>query len=143
MIENDFGNETAASTGTERAADLRERAGEVFQKTKEQAGEVLGSGEVYVRENPMTFVLLALVGGFLLGLVFGPRRRSLNERYIAEPVERSGGAMVAAALALAALGRRVFKSMSSASHEAVASSRDFAKPVKRAMKTARRKMHIG
>lgn len=55
---------TTSQTATEGAA-------KVWEATKERAGEVLHTGERYVRANPATSVLSVFGGGLLLGVVIG------------------------------------------------------------------------
>jgi hypothetical protein len=142
MIESDFESKTTGTTTGEMTEDLRQRAEQAFQRTKDQAGAALDRGELYVRENPISFVLFALLGGFLLGMLLGPRKRNFQDRYIDEPLEKSQGAIIAASLALGALARRAFRLMQGAGQDAAATSRGFAKPISRVMKQAGRKMHM-
>ena len=67
MNYDDPTNPTTATT----SQTATEGAAKVWEATKEKAGEVLHTGERYVRDNPGTSVLSVFGGGLLLGLLIG------------------------------------------------------------------------
>jgi ElaB/YqjD/DUF883 family membrane-anchored ribosome-binding protein len=122
---------------------VRERLESRWASSKERAADALQRGGEYVRENPVPVLATALVFGFALGLLAGPRRhKSWQERHVTEPLEHSGGALLGAALATAAICKRLFRSATSAARatgESVSSeSGRFAKAARR----AGRRLHI-
>ena len=50
---------------------VAEGAAKAWEATKEKAGEVLHTGERYVRDHPGTSVLSVFGGGLLLGVLIG------------------------------------------------------------------------
>lgn len=67
MNSNDPTNPTTDTT----PQTIKEGAAQAWETTKEKAGEVLHTGERYVRDNPGTSVLSVFGGGLLLGLLIG------------------------------------------------------------------------
>tara|TARA_B110000285_G_C14942890_1_gene522914 strand:+ start:654 stop:944 length:291 start_codon:yes stop_codon:yes gene_type:complete len=57
------------SSFNERAGEYRERANQAWNDTTVRAKSLTEDGEEYIRENPLQAVGIALVGGFILGLI--------------------------------------------------------------------------
>ena len=56
-------------TGSTRTTS--EGVAETWENTRQKTGEMIGSGEDCVRNHPGTAILVALVGGTLLGALIG------------------------------------------------------------------------
>ena len=120
---------------------LRERMESRWTSSKERAVDAFNRGEEYVRENPVPVLVTALIFGFALGLVAG-RRETWQERNVSEPLEHSGGALLGAALATAAICKRLFRSATSAART---TGENVSSQTARAAKAARRagrKLHL-
>jgi ElaB/YqjD/DUF883 family membrane-anchored ribosome-binding protein len=53
----------------DKAAELKARAGHVYEDVKLKAQEIRKDTEVYVKENPLTSVCIALGAGFVIGML--------------------------------------------------------------------------
>ena len=53
----------------EKAEQFKEKAGEVYEDARQKARTWHDEGEAYVREQPRTAMLTALVAGFMIGLL--------------------------------------------------------------------------